>query len=156
MQMVLTDARIEAAVIEAAGNRDARAVTEEFLRMVSPAMHFCRTATRDTEVGGRSIAAGQYVTMWYVAGNRDPEVFSDPHRFDPCRFAGSARDTAPMLSFGGAGGHYCMGSHLARIEGQMLIEELFGRGRRWRPAGPVVRKPSVFVNTIAAIPVTGA
>jgi cholest-4-en-3-one 26-monooxygenase len=156
MAMVLRDEAIEREVVTAAEAGDAHAVTEEFLRMITPAMHFCRTAVEDTEVAGHPIAAGDYVTMWYVAGNRDPEVYPDPHRFDPTRFTGSNRQVRPMLSFGGAGGHYCMGSHLARIEGRVFIEERFARGRRWVPAGRVVRSPSVFVNTITSIPVTHA
>ncbi|HEY1971133.1 MAG TPA: cytochrome P450 [Pseudonocardia sp.] len=159
MAMVLADEQIERDVVAAVRAGDARAVTEEFLRMITPAMHFCRTATEDTEVGGQRIRAGEYVAMWFVAGNRDPEVFVDPHRFDPYRFdphrfSGSVRQPGPMLSFGAAGGHYCMGSHLARIEGQVFIEEMFTRGRRWALAGDVARRPSVFVNTIASIPVT--
>ena len=154
MAMVLADADIERAVVEAAEARDAHSVTEEFLRMITPAMHFCRTAVEDTEIDGHPISAGDYVTMWYVAGNRDPQVYPDPHRFTPSRFTGSNRQVKPMLSFGGAGGHYCMGSHLARIEGRVFIEEMFARGLRWVPAGEVVRSPSVFVNTISSIPVT--
>lgn len=154
MAMVLTDSAVEQAVVAAAEAGDAHAVTEEFLRMITPAMHFCRTAVEDTQIGGRPISTGDYVTMWYVAGNRDPDVYPDPHRFDPSRFIGSNRQVKPMLSFGGAGGHYCMGSHLARIEGRVFIEEMFARGHRWVPAGEVVRSPSVFVNTISSIPVT--
>ncbi len=156
MAMLLADPEIERSVVAAAEAGDAAAVTEEFLRMVTPAMHFCRTATADTEVGGQRIAAGDYVVMWYVAGNRDPEYYPDPHRFDPVRFAGPNRAVKPMLSFGAAGGHYCMGSHLARIEGRVFIEEMFTRGVRWAPAGDVVRSPSVFVNTITSVPVRRA
>lgn len=154
MAMVLADPDIDRAVTDAAVAGDAGPVTEEFLRMITPAMHFCRTAAVDTEVGGQPIKAGEYVVMWYVAGNRDPAHYADPHRFDPSRFAGSNRAVKPMLSFGAAGGHYCMGSHLARIEGRVFIEEMFARGRRWKPAGEVVRGTSVFVNTVNSVPVS--
>jgi cytochrome P450 len=86
--------------------------------------------------------------MWYVAGNRDPEVFADPHRFDV--------DRRPNLhqSFGAAGGpHYCVGAHLARREMRVLLQELVARGFPYRVDGPAERMNSVFMNALTHLPV---
>ena len=58
---------------------------EEILRYTSPVNYFRRTATVDCELGGRSIRAGEKVTLWYPSGNRDESVFDDAHRFDITR-----------------------------------------------------------------------
>ena len=90
---------------------------EEILRWANPLHYFRRTATADTELGRRHIRAGDKVAMCYTAANRDPAVFGDPHRFD------IQRDPNPHLSFG-IGEHFCLGVHLARLEGRVFFEEL--------------------------------
>ena len=70
---------------------------EEMLRYVTPVNLMARTATTDVEMHGQTIREGQYVCMWYPAGNRDPDVFTDPHRFD------LDRRPNPHQSFGATG-----------------------------------------------------
>ena len=62
--------------------RSSPTAVEEMLRWVTPVMHFRRTATRDTELGGQAIRPGDKVVIWYISANRDEAVFDDPYRFD--------------------------------------------------------------------------
>ncbi|GIU96365.1 MAG: cytochrome P450 [Actinomycetota bacterium] len=121
--------------------------TEEILRWATPVMHFRRTATRDTELRGQPIRAGDKVVTWYIAANRDPEVFPDPYRFDVTR---SPND---HVTFGPGGPHFCLGAHLARLETRILFEELLPRLRSIELVGPVERIRSNFVNGIKRMPV---
>ncbi len=90
---------------------------DELTRYVSPVMQFRRTATHDTALGDQHIRAGDKVVIWYPAANRDPAVFSDPHKLD------LARDPNPHLAFG-VGPHFCLGSHLARMQLLTLLGEV--------------------------------
>jgi cholest-4-en-3-one 26-monooxygenase len=119
---------------------------EEFLRWVTPVMHFRRTATRDVELRGQQIREGDKVVMFYPGANRDEWVFEQPDRFDISR-----RDN-PHLSFG-IGEHYCMGANLARMEIRVLFEELLRRVPEFEPAGPVRHLRSAFINGIKTMPV---
>jgi cytochrome P450 len=94
---------------------------EEILRWASPVSYFARRATRDVEVGGVPIAAGDRVTLWYPSANRDDEVFADPFRFD------ISRTPNPQVAFGGGGPHFCLGANLARFEISVLLDELLKR-----------------------------
>ncbi len=80
---------------------------EEILRWSSPVALFGRTATCDTELGGRAIGEGDRLTLWYPSANRDERVFAEPHRFD------ITRTPNPHVAFGGGGPHFCLGSNLA-------------------------------------------
>ncbi|MDZ7734660.1 MAG: cytochrome P450 [Acidimicrobiia bacterium] len=80
-----------------------------------------RTATIDTELGGRQIAAGDKVVMYYGAANRDPAVFEDPDVLDV------GRTSNPHVAFGGGGPHFCLGAHLARVEIESLLREVLVR-----------------------------
>ena len=91
---------------------------EEMMRFVSPVNYFRRTATRDVELRGVQIRAGDKVTLWYSSANRDERVFDDPHRFDITR---SPND---HLAFGARGPHHCIGSHLARLQVGIVFERL--------------------------------
>lgn len=88
---------------------------EEILRWSTVAVHFARTCVKDTELGGKTIRAGQTLVMWYPAANRDPAVFDDPHRFDITRVPN------PHVAFGGNGAHVCLGQHLARVEIRAML-----------------------------------
>jgi cytochrome P450 len=121
--------------------------TEEILRWATPVLHFRRTATVDTELQGRRIAAGDKVVTWYVSANRDEEVFPDPYRFDVTRRPND------HVTFGPGGPHFCLGAHLARLETKILFQELLPRLRSIELAGPVERIRSNFVNGVKRMPV---
>jgi cytochrome P450 len=120
---------------------------EEMLRWVSPVVYMRRTATRDAEIGGVKIRAGQKVVMYYGAANRDPSVFPDPERFDV------TRDPNPHVAFGGGGAHYCLGSHIARVEIEAMLRELLLRLPDIEPTGPAEWLPSTFISGPKHLPV---
>jgi cytochrome P450 len=95
----------------------------EIIRWTSPLALWSRTATRDVELGGEKIAAGERVSIWIASANRDETVFAAPDRFD------IARDPNPHVAFGGGGAHYCLGSHLAQRQVRVMFEELFAAAR---------------------------
>ena len=109
---------------------------EEILRWATPVLHFRRTATRDVELRGETIRAGDKVVTWYVSANRDEEVFADADRFDV------TRQPNDHVTFGPGGPHFCLGAHLARLEATILFEELLApdrvdRARRASRADPL-------------------
>ncbi|MGW7414048.1 cytochrome P450 [Streptomyces sp. NPDC054863] len=120
---------------------------EEFLRWASPVYHFRRTATRDTELGGKHIKEGDKVVLWFASGNRDEEVFPAPYTFDV------TRTDIDHVTFGKGGPHFCLGNALARLEIQILFEELLPRLSSIRLTGEVPRVRSNFVNGIKRLPV---
>jgi len=93
---------------------------EEILRWTAPTAYNRRTATRDVELGGQKLRAGDKVTHWYPSANRDEAVFAEPARLDV------RRDPNPHLSFG-HGVHHCLGASLARSEIRIVLEELLPR-----------------------------
>jgi cytochrome P450 len=105
---------------------------EEILRWSSPTLYNRRTATRDVEVGGGHIRAGDKVTLWWASANRDEAVFEDPFRFDV------RRQPNPHLAFGYRS-HFCLGANLARMEIRIMLEELLDRFEDFRLDGPVRR-----------------
>ena len=119
---------------------------EEVLRWANPLHYFRRTATADTELHGVPIAAGDKVAMYYTSANRDEAVFDDPQRFDVHRHPN------PHLSFGIAE-HFCLGVHLARLEGRVFFEELLARFPVIEPNGPAVRLRSNLNNGLRRLPV---
>jgi cytochrome P450 len=120
---------------------------EELIRWASPVMYFRRTATRDTELRGVPIAAGDKVVMWYVSANYDEEVFEDAYRLDLGRMPNE------QASFGAGGPHYCLGAFLARLEIRILLEEIRARNVRFELAGEPKRLRSNFVNGLESMPV---
>jgi cytochrome P450 len=121
---------------------------EEMIRWATPAMHFRRTAARDTELRGQAIREGDKVVTWYISANRDELVFEDPYRFDV------TRSPNPQVAFGphGASLHFCLGADLARLETRVMFEELASRVRSIRLAGPYERLRSNFHNGIKHLP----
>jgi len=105
---------------------------EEILRWSSPTLYNRRTATRDVEVAGERIRAGDKVTLWWASANRDEAVFDDPFRFD------LRRSPNPHLAFGHRS-HFCLGSSLARLEIRIMLEELLARFHRLSLDGPLER-----------------
>ncbi|CAN5893465.1 cytochrome P450 [soil metagenome] len=123
-----------------------RTGTEEILRWASVTIHFRRTATCDTELSGRDVAAGDKVVMWYPSANRDEREFTEPLRFD------LGRDPNRHVTFG-HGPHMCVGAWLARLEIRVLFEELLPRLADIEVSGPLVRLRSNFHHGINHLPV---
>jgi cytochrome P450 len=119
---------------------------EEALRMFPAFAHFARTTTRETELHGQKIEAGEKVVMWYVSSNRDEDVYEDPDRFDVTR-------NPEHQAFGAGGRHYCLGTALARLELNTLIEETLKRFPDMELAGPAAYAESPFVNQLKTLPV---
>ncbi|MEQ6902695.1 cytochrome P450 [Nocardioides sp. YIM 152588] len=120
---------------------------EELLRWASPVYHFRRTATRDVELGGKQIKAGDKVVMWFASGNRDEAKFEDPYSIDV------TRTNVDHMTFGKGSPHLCLGNALARLEIRLMFQELLPRIERIELAGDVVRIRSNFVNGIKRFPV---
>jgi cytochrome P450 len=123
------------------------AAVDEILRWSTPVLHFRRTATRDVELRGRLIRAGDKVVTWYVSANRDEDVFAEPHRFDV------GRRPNDHVTFGKGGPHFCLGAHLAKLEIRVMFEELLPRLADMEPAGPVERTRTNFTNALKRMPV---
>jgi cytochrome P450 len=123
---------------------------EEALRMFPAFAHFRRTTTRDTELHGQTIKAGEKVVMWYVSSNRDETLFEESDSFD-------LRRKAEHQAFGAGGRHFCLGTALARLELRVLIEETLRRYPEIRIAiaegGPQYVE-SMFLNQLKTLPVT--
>ena len=119
------------------------AAIEESLRLEPAAAVVDRYATRDTELSGARISAGDQVTVSLAGANRDPRIFDDPDRFQICR-----PNAARHLAFA-HGPHFCLGAHLARLEARIAVETLLGLLPGLRlddrylatPRGLVFRKP---------------
>jgi cytochrome P450 len=94
------------------------AAVEEFVRWASPVLTFRRTTTREVQLHGETLAAGERVVLFYHSGNRDERAFEDPWRFDV------TRDPNRHLGFGGGGPHYCLGASLARTQLRSIFGEL--------------------------------
>ncbi len=114
---------------------------EEIVRYASPVVHFRRTATADTELGGARIAKGDPVVMFYGSANQDEEAFDRPERFD------IARSPNPHVAFGGGGPHFCLGANLARVELRAVFSRLADRVGAFE-AGEPDHLTSNFVNGI--------
>ncbi|MEV7847880.1 cytochrome P450 [Streptomyces cyaneofuscatus] len=118
--VLLFDRHPEAGAAVRADRSLLRNAAEEVLRLRPPFPRLARVVTADTEIGGHRIAAGELVTPWIGAGNRDASRFPDPDRFDIHRHTGSS------LVFG-QGIHFCLGAPLARLEGRIALDILMDR-----------------------------
>jgi cytochrome P450 len=119
---------------------------EEILRYDNPLHYFRRTAVVDTEISGTAIKAGDKVAMYYTSANRDENVFADPQRFD------IHRAPNPHLTFG-MGTHFCLGAHLARLEGRVFFGELLETFSGIELIGEPVRIRSNLNNSLKRLPV---
>ncbi len=122
---------------------------EEMLRWVTPVQNMNRTATRDIELHGQTIRAGEKVLLLYPAANRDETVFRDAHRFVV------TRDPNPHVAFGGYGAHFCLGASLARLELRVMFEELARRvpNLELESDAPPPLRASNFIVGIEHLPV---
>lgn len=123
-----------------------RSGVEEILRWTSPIIHFGRTATKDTAVGGKAIRAGEVVGLFYPSANRDEEVWTDPDRFRV------DRKRNPHIAFG-VGEHYCVGAHVARLELQVIFRHLLPRLEEIEVAGPIARLRSNLIGGVKRLPI---
>ena len=133
-----------ALVREPAGIPDA---FDEILRYDMPTQLLGRTLVRDVELHGQRMRAGQPVVFLYASANRDEREFAEPDRFDV------ARRPARFLSFG-AGTHQCLGTHVARMEGRICLEEILARFPDYRvDLESAVRLETEFVQGFASLPI---
>lgn len=119
---------------------------EEVLRWTAPSLNVMRTVRRDVTIGGQGIRAGERVSVWHPAVNRDEEAFPHADTFDVTRTPNR------HLTFG-LGQHFCIGASLARLELRTLLDELASRVRRMELAGPVKRLRSNLMWGVDRVPV---
>jgi cytochrome P450 len=129
------------------GSASVERLTDEVLRWDPPGRVVTRVAAAATELGGRTLPAGQVVHALIGTAHRDPDVFTDPHTFDPYR--------APqrLLAFG-SGLHYCLGTHLARAQATAFVRAFARELPGARPAGPPARQPGPSMADITRLPIT--
>ena len=122
---------------------------EEMLRWVTPIQNMSRTATRDLELRGQRLRAGDKLLLLYPSANRDASVFREPFRFD------LERDPNDHVAFGGYGAHFCLGASLARLELRVMFEEILRRLPALELASdaPPSLRPSNFITGIESMPV---
>lgn len=124
---------------------------EEFLRFNPAVIAFRRTAMEDVELGGQLIKKGDKVELFYGAASSDEDVFTDPDSFDITR--AQREDVKNSHRAFGIGEHFCMGSHLARLELKVIFEEILKHVRNPRPAGDINWLRSNFIHGIKAMPI---
>lgn len=122
------------------------ASVEEAVRWSSPIIHFARTASQDYELRGKTIRKDQSVALFYGSANRDEEIWEDPFTFR------IDRGKNPHLGFG-IGEHFCVGSHLARLEMEVAYKHLLPRIEEIELAGPVDRLHSALVGGVKKLPI---
>ena len=121
--------------------------TDEMLRWVTSVIYFRRTATKDTNIRGQDIQAGDKVVMWYGSANRDEDIFEDGHLFRVDR-----ENAKKHLAFG-AGEHLCLGNRLGHMQIRILFEELLDRFPNIHSTSDPVRIPSNFLAGISELKV---
>jgi cytochrome P450 len=120
---------------------------DEFVRWASPATYFRRTATRDVELHGKTIKAGDKVLLWFVSGNRDEQAFENPFQVNV------KRTNNRHVGFGQGGPHVCLGMWLARLELRVLLQTLTARVKKIEQIGPHAHVRSNFVGGIKKLPI---
>ena len=121
--------------------------TDEMLRWVTSVIYIRRTATKDTNIRGQDIKAGDKVVMWYGSANRDEDIFKDGHLFRVDR-----ENAKKHLAFG-AGEHLCLGNRLGHMQIRILFEELLDRFPNIHSTSDPVRIPSNFLAGISELKV---
>ncbi|MCK9248051.1 MAG: cytochrome P450 [Solirubrobacteraceae bacterium] len=120
---------------------------EEILRYTTVVQWFARTVTKDVELGGQQLKAGDKVVMWYTSASRDEDVFEDPQTFDIQRVKPDHK------AFGGGGRHFCLGAGLARLEIRVILEEVIRRLDDVELAGDFKRVPNNWANGLEHLPI---
>lgn len=124
---------------------------EEILRFNPAVINFRRTVTEATEVGGQALAPGDKVVMFYQACSRDEDLFENPDCFDVTR--PRREDVKNNHRAFGIGEHFCLGSHLARLQLNIVFEELTRRVRNPRLNGDIKWLRSNFIHGIKEMPI---
>lgn len=120
---------------------------EEMLRYEPPSQHTARLAPDDVNLGEKRILKRQAAIAVMAAGNRDPERFPDPDRFD------ISRNDNRHLSFGWAA-HFCFGAALARIESQVAFEAMLSRLSNWQSSPrPLVWRTNLGLRGLTSLPI---
>ena len=122
-------------------------MVHESIRMVSPVRFMRRTTKCDTQIGDQEIGPNEKVSLWYGAANRDPEIFTDPDKFDVTR-----ENAKKHLAFG-YGRHLCLGKHTANMQLEVVYEKIFSRFPEMEQDGEMILTPNNFVNAIQDVPV---
>jgi len=125
----------------------AKSAFEETVRWESPVQTFFRTTTRQVEIAGVRIPAGEKVLLFLGAANRDPRRWTEPNRFD------IRRDASGHVGFG-MGIHRCVGQTVARVEAEIVLTALARRVERIEIAGQPQRKPNNTLRAWSSLPVT--
>jgi cytochrome P450 len=129
-----------------AGDASASGAFEEALRLEVPTQFMARTVARDSQLHGKKLRAGQGVLLLYASANRDEREFPEPERFVV------KRRPKRMLGFG-HGAHLCLGLHVARLEGRVLLEEILSRAPRYEvDLARVARVASDQMRGITSLP----
>ena len=123
-------------------------VVEEVLRYDSPVQMTLRSAYADVDVQGHAVSEGEPLVVFLGGANRDPDVFSDPGRFDVTR-----ENAHEHLAFS-SGIHYCLGAGLARLEGAVALRTLYERFPDLRVAAPPERRSTRVLRGYDSIPVS--
>jgi cytochrome P450 len=122
-------------------------MVSEIIRWQTPLAYMRRTATADSELGGKQIKKGDKLAMWYLSGNRDASAIRDPDQFIIDR-----ERPRQHLSFG-FGIHRCVGNRLAELQLKILWEEILQRFERIEVVGEPTRVRSAFVRGFSKLPV---
>ena len=144
----LTDNPEQRKIWESDFDTVAPTAVEEIVRLASPVTYMRRTATKDTLVRGKQIQVGDKVCMFYLAANRDEDVFEDSQKFDVLR------NPNPHVGFGGPGAHFCLGAHLARREITVIFRELFSRLPDIKASGEPEALAASFIHGVKHLPAT--
>ena len=122
-----------------------RSAFDEAVRLESPVQSFFRTATRDVEVGGAVIPAGEKVVLFLGSANHDPRRWDNPDVFDV------DRDPSGHVGYG-FGIHQCVGQHVARAEATAVMGALARRVEAIEPAGTPQRHLNNTLRSWASLP----
>ena len=123
-----------------------KSAADEMIRWVTPIKHFMRTATRDCELGGQAIRAGEALALYYLSANFDDQVFREPLEFR------IDRNPNKQIAFG-FGPHVCLGMALSRLELTVWFGEMLRRVDALEMAGPVRLLESNFLGGYKSVPI---
>ena len=119
----------------------------ETVRFVSPVIHMRRTSLEETEINGQRIGPYEKIALWYGAANRDPDIFSDPDKFNILR-----ENADKHLAFG-IGRHTCLGKPIALMQLQEFYSQFLTRFNDFQMNGEWKVAPNNFVHAIQEMPI---